>query len=237
MPKAIVIGASSGIGRELAKLISRDYQVGLAARRIELLEELSREIAGQTYIKKIDLAEPEEAMCCLGELIDTMNGVDLVIISSGTGFLNEELAWGREKETIDVNVMGFVAMVNISLQRFLEQGYGVLVGISSIAGIRGNPIAPAYNASKAFVSNYLEGIRWKIKKLHLKIKIVDIRPGFVDTAMAKGDRLFWVASPQKAAAQIYRCIQKGKARAYITRRWILFAWLLKLMPDWLLYKF
>ncbi|HEX3045891.1 MAG TPA: SDR family NAD(P)-dependent oxidoreductase, partial [Bacillota bacterium] len=121
-------------------------------------------------------------------------------------------------------------------QRFLEQGHGVLVGISSIAGIRGNPIAPAYNASKAFVSNYLEGLRCKVKKLPMNIKIVDIRPGFVDTAMAKGDRLFWVASPQKAAQQIYRCIQQGKEKAYITRRWLLFAWLLKLLPDWLLYK-
>lgn len=234
MKKAIIIGASSGIGRELAKIIAADgYMVGLAARRTELLQDLSAEITSNTYIKTMDLAKPDEAMLQLQELIAEMNGVDLIIISSGTGYINPELDWESEKITLDVNVTGFTAMVNVAWKHFRERGGGIIVGISSIAALRGNAAAPAYNASKSFVSNYLAGLRYKAYQQQANIKIIDIKPGFVDTEMAKGEGLFWVASPSKAAAQIYHDIQKGKEYAYITKRWAIIAWIFKLLPEWL----
>ncbi len=106
------------------------------------------------------------------------------------------------------------------------------MGISSLAALRGNSLAPAYNASKAFVSTYLQGLRYKVARLGLPITITDIQPGFVDTAMAQSPSLFWVASPEKAAGQIYEAIRRKRKQATITKRWRLFAWFLKLAPDW-----
>jgi len=231
--KAIIIGATSGIGKELAKILSlNDYTVGLTGRRIHLLNELKKELP-KTFIKSIDVSKTSEAMNQLNELISEMNGVDLVIISSGVGFINHDLHWAQEKETIDVNVSGFAAMSNVAMHHFLSKGSGHLVGISSIAAIRGDGDAPAYNASKAFVSNYMEGLRKKVAKLGLSITVTDIQPGFVDTAMAKGDGLFWVASPQKAAQQIYNAIERKKKHAYITKRWRLIGWLIKTVPEFI----
>lgn len=237
MKKAIVIGASSGIGRELARVLSRDsYAVGLAGRRADLLKSLQDEITGASFIKHIDVSKQDEAIGHLEEFILEMGGLDLIVISSGVGFINPELGWKAEKDTVDVNVSGFAAMAGVAFKHFLKQDYGHIVGISSVAALRGGAEAPAYNASKAFVSNYLGGLRQKAAKAGAAITVTDIKPGFVNTAMAKGEGLFWVASPEKAANQIYRAIEGRRKHAYITRRWRLMAWLLKFMPDWIYNK-
>lgn len=231
MQKAIIIGASSGIGRELARVLHQnDYIVGLAGRRVELLSELQREIP-DTYIKCIDVTKTKEAVEALEEFIMEMGGVDLVVISAGVGFINPDLNWEQERETIDTNILGFTAMANVAFKHFCKNGFGHIVGISSIAAIRGGSESPAYNASKAFVSNYLEGLRQKVSKLKSPITITDIQPGFVNTAMAKGEGLFWVSSSEKASRQIFRAIKNKKKHAYITKRWRIIAWLLKVMPD------
>ena len=232
MKKAIIIGASSGIGKALAQVLASDgYQLGLTARRYDLLVALQQEFGQQTFIKQMDVLKTEDAIQQFSTLIKEMGGVDIVIISAGIGFINPELDWQKEHDTIAVNVTGFAAIANVAMHSFEQQGSGHLVNISSIAALHGNGSAPAYNASKAFESNYMSGLRQKIIKRGLPITITDIQPGFVDTAMAQGENLFWVASPQKAAQQIYEAIQKKKSRATITRRWIFFAWLMKLLPD------
>jgi len=234
MKKVIVIGASSGIGKELAKLLSQnDYVVGIAGRRGELLSALQKEITVKTYAKRIDIAQAPEAMNLLNELIKEMGGADLIIISAGIGYINHDLNWDWEKETIDVNVAGFTAMADVAFKYFRQQGFGHLAGISSIGAIRGGAEAPAYNASKAFMSNYLQGLRHKAGKLKLPIMVTDIQAGLVDTAMAKGEGLFWLAPPAKAAQQIFNAIRHKRKHAYITKRWRLIAWLLKIAPDWL----
>ena len=155
------------------------------------------------------------------------------MLNAGTGNLNPELDWMKEQQTLDVNVYGFCALAGEVYKFFAKQGKGHLVGISSIGALRGNSLAPAYNASKAFMSNYLEGLRKKAFQANIPIIITDIKPGFVDTDMAKGQGKFWVATPQKAAEQIYSAINKQKKHAYITHRWRLIGWVLKLMPNWL----
>ena len=236
MKKAIVIGATSGIGKELAKILSlNNYVVGMAGRRTELLSNLQREISG-SYIKRIDVAKSEEAITLLKELIQEMGGMDLIVISSGVGFINPELVWKQEKETIDVNISGFAAIANAAFKYFSNQGSGHIVGISSVAAIRGSGEAPAYNASKAFVSNYLEGLRQKARKSGIAITVTEIQPGFIDTAMAKGEGLFWVSPPGKAARQIFKAINSKKKHAYITKRWRLIALLLKIIPGWIYNK-
>ena len=115
MRNTIIVGASSGIGRELARVLARHgYNVGLAARRFELLQEIARDIRTRTFVKVIDVSQPIEAMQSLRELIADMNDVDLFVISSGTGFNNPKLEWGPESETIAVNVSGFTAMANVA---------------------------------------------------------------------------------------------------------------------------
>ncbi len=231
MKKAIVIGASSGIGRALARILSdQGYAVGITGRRRNLLEELKEELAGQVYLKAFDVAD-ELSGKDLRDLIDEMGGVDLVVINAGSGSRDISLPWEKEKGTIETNILGFTAMANVAWHYFQEQGSGHLAGVSSIAGIRGGGGAPAYSASKAFVSNYLQGLRYIAVKRKCNITVTDIQPGFVDTAMAQGDHVFWSASPQKAAAQIYQAIRKKKNHAYITKRWRLIAWALKVLPD------
>jgi short-subunit dehydrogenase len=237
MKKAIVIGATSGIGRELAKILFREgYAVGVCGRREDLLKEFIAEHPDRSFMKRMDVSRSAEAMAGLEELILEMGGVDLVVISAGVGFNNPELEWRLEKDTIDVNVSGFSAMANVAMRHFIKQGVGHLVGISSIAAIRGNGNVPAYFASKAFVSNYLEALQHKAVKLKLPITVTEIQPGFVDTAMAKGEGIFWMASAATVAEQIFRAIGKKKKHAYVTRRWRLIAWMMKIVPDCIYFK-
>lgn len=170
-------------------------------------------------------------MAALTGFIKKMGGVDLIVISAGTGELNYDLDWQLENEAIRTNVTGFAAIANVAYHHFVENGSGHLVGISSIAALRGGRVSPAYNASKAFVSNYMEGIRQNVARLRLPITITDIKPGFVKTPMAKGQGIFWAAPADKAAMQIYNAIKRRASNAYITRRWRLIAWLLKVLPG------
>ena len=158
MRSAIIIGGSSGIGRALAVTLSLEgYRVGVIARRTDLLVRLRTELTGPCVIKTVDVSQPESAMPLLRELIDELGDVELFIVSAGTGFENAALAWEPEKETIALNVLGFAGMVNVAVAHLETRGSGQLVGISSVAALRGNGVAPAYAASKAFVSNYLQG--------------------------------------------------------------------------------
>ncbi len=234
MKKAIVIGASSGIGRELAKILSQNqYVVGVMARRVRLLNDLRDEEEGEFIVQEIDVGDVESAMEILAKFIKEMGGADLIVVSAGTGEINNSLNWPLENLAIKTNVAGFAALVNVAVHHFMEKGSGHLVGISSIAALRGGRESPAYNASKAFESNYLEGLRQKMRKSGLPIVITDIKPGFVKTAMAKGEGVFWAAPADKAAKQIYDAIKRKKSSVYITRRWVLVVWLIKMLPDFI----
>lgn len=232
MKTAIIIGASSGIGRALAVALSADgYRVGIVARRTDMLARLQAELPGPSVSRTVDVSRPELAMPLVRELIDELHDVELFIISAGTGFENAALAWEPERETIAVNVLGFASMVNVAVAHLEARGSGHLVGISSLAARRGNGVAPAYGASKAFVSNYLEGMRYRFRRSKLPVVVTDVQPGFVDTRMAGGNRLFWVASPETAARQIAAAIRARKQHVYVTKRWRLIAWLMRAVPD------
>ncbi len=137
---------------------------------------------------------------------------------------------------MDVNVRGFMSAAQVTMRHFLSRGRGHLVGISSIAALRGNPAA-AYAASKAFQSVYLDGLRAVARRSGKPIVVTEVQPGGVDTVMLKPDRplpavvrRLFVASPEKAARQILRAVQKRKKHAYITRRYAPVAFILKLLP-------
>jgi short-subunit dehydrogenase len=235
--KAIIVGASSGMGKELCRILVRNnYAVGITGRRENLLMELQAEAPDQIHYRAFDVRDMSKTTKGLRELIRELGGLDLLVMSSGTGFLNKELEPEPEFQTIYTNVTAFTDIMTFTYRYFEKHPPGHLVGITSIAALRGNHVAPAYNASKAYQSNYLEALRLKSRKTKAGISVTDIRPGFVATDMARGDRRFWVASPQKAAMLIYRAIRRKKRVAYITRRWRIFAFLLKLAPRWLYEK-
>ena len=232
--KVIIVGATSGIGLELAvQYMKSGFLVGITGRRLEKLKAFQQRFLGKAHIKQMDLALSGQSIIQLNHLISQMKGVDIIVICAGVGHINHQLEWQKEQQTIDVNVTGFTAIATTALNYFVQQGSGQLVSISSINGLRGSNVAPAYAASKAYVSNYMQGLRKKVNKLKLPIFVTDIQPGFVDTKMAQGEGLFWVAPVEKAAKQIKRAIDKKKKQAFITKRWRLVAWLLTGLPDWI----
>jgi len=235
MKKVIVIGASSGIGRGLAKILAENnYKVGITARRLDLLESLKNENPESYIVRSFDINDYDTDIDNLETLIKQMGGLDLMIISSGWSEGNEHLDYKIEKQTIDTNVNAFILLADWAFNYFEHQNKGHLVVISSIAGLRGNRHSPAYSASKAFQIIYLEGLRHKAKRLKLSISITDIRPGFVKTDLVIAGSKFWMTSVENAARQIFSAIKNKRKVAYVTKRWIIIAILLRLLPRFVL---
>lgn len=238
MKTAIVFGATSGIGRALTEiLIQEGYQVAITGRRLEKLEEIKDQYPNQVVIYQNDIQQTEKVAEVFGQIVKKFEKIDLVIQSSGVGYINSKLEWKKEHETIKTNVIGVTRLYDLAYNQFRKQEYGHLVGITSIASIRGNRGAPAYFASKAFQKAYLESLFIKTKTIQSnQVWVTDIRPGFVDTAMAMGDGIFWLVPLKKAAQQIFSAIKRKKRVAYISKRWSLIAFVLKILPAWLLKK-
>jgi short-subunit dehydrogenase len=236
MQKIIIIGATSGIGRELARIYAGEgHLVGVSGRRQDLLYSLQLEFPNHVVTECFDVTTPQ-SITHVQSLIHKLGGLDLLIYNAGYGDVSDALDWEIDRQTVEINVNGFISIVHYTFQYFVAHGGGQLATTSSIASIRGNSQAPAYSASKAFQSVYFEGLHMKAKKAGWPIYVSDIQPGFVDTKMARGEGRFWVASPEKAAYQIVEALRKKKWRVYITRRWWLVAKLAKWMPDFVYHR-
>ena len=231
--KAIIIGASSGIGKALAIVLAQQgYKVGITGRRGEMLEDI-KDLYPNAIIPMVADATHAEAEKELDKLVTALGGLDLFVISAGMGVLNKTLDYTIENETNQLNVVAFTKMVNWGVHFFETQGHGHLANISSVASRRGGRLTPSYNASKAYQSNYFEGVRQRFYKLKLPIHTTDIRPGFVDTAMAQGSGIFWMAPKEKAAKQIYTALKRKKPVVYVTKRWALIAFIFSNIPKWM----
>ena len=228
--KVIIIGATSGIGRELAIMYARNkWLVGATGRRKELLQSLQAEFPENIITECFDVTEGENIES-IKNLTQQLGGLDLLIYNSGYGEPSKYLDWQIDERTTKINVNGFAEIINYTFNYFVVEGKGHIAATSSIASIRGSSFAPAYSASKAYMSTYMEGLYIKATKLKLPIYITDIQPGFVLTGMAKGEGQFWVSSVKKAAQQIYGAISQKKRKAYITKRWWLVAKAMRLIP-------
>jgi len=235
---AIIVGASSGIGEALARALAEEgYEIGLTARRTERMKEIGSELPTRSYVATMDVTDTEDAREGFFELAEAMGSVDLVVFSAGVGPYNPKLEWETERQTVDVNVRGFVALATAAMEYFETAGRddhaserdGHLVGISSVAAHFGGSGVQAYCASKAFVSTYLEGLRARQRGAESDVTITTVEPGYVDTELSMGE--FWEASTETAANQIVRAIRKEKNHVYVTRRWRLVAWFMKAMPN------
>jgi short-subunit dehydrogenase len=234
---AVIIGASSGIGEALARELNRaGWHLGLLARRRDRLEALRQTLAPETLVRGLDVTQPEAATI-LERVFEELGGVDLVVISAGTGHLNPEMHPQPDVDTVTVNVLAFMDMAQVAMRHFLRRGRGHLVGISSVAALRGNRAAAAYSASKAFQSLYLEGLRDLARHSGHPIAVTEVQPGFVDTAMMKTERplsplvrRLLVASAATAARQIVTAVRRRKKHAYVPRRYWAVALVLRLLP-------
>ncbi len=230
--KAVIIGATSGIGRELVlRLACMGYTVGAMGRRRECLESLAAECPGKIITEAADVTDTAATQEALRRITERLGGMDLCVVSSGTGHLNPGLDIAKEQDTISTNITGWTVVVNYAYKHFEQQRGGHLVLITSAGGLRGSGIAPAYNATKAYQINYAEGLRQKACKQGFGITVTDIRPGLTDTAMAKGEGLFWVMPVEKVARQIIRAIKRRDDVCTVTRRWRVVAWIMRHLPD------
>ena len=238
MSNSIVFGGTSGIGKELSKKLLLDgYKVVITGRSIDLLYKLKAQYPDKVKVRQNDIQDIKQTEAIFNEIADELGTVDIIIHCSGIGYENPNLEWNKEYDTLKTNVVGATKIYDLAFLLFKKQGFGHLVGISSIASLRGNRESPAYFASKAFQVNYLESLYFKAREIKGgKVHITDVRPGFVDTKMALGDGIFWMSSLDKASNQIYLAIKRKKRRVYISKRWNLIAWVLKIVPSWLMKK-
>ena len=230
----IIIGATSGIGKALFEnYVTKDNIVAIVGRRTKLLEQLQKEHPSNTIIATADVTNRLETGQTIESLQQELRQIDMAIVCSGVGEINPLLDYTVEKPTIETNVMGWTFVIDMLYNIFEHQKQGHLIAITSVGGLRGEPMSPAYSASKAYQINYMEALRKKAFKDNGNILVTDIRPGLVDTAMAKGDGLFWVMPVEKVAKQICYAIQKHKSKAYVTTRWHILASTIKMLPYWI----
>lgn len=228
---AIVVGASSGIGKAIAEqLAGAGWKVGLTSRKLENLEEMAARLGDRVLPWVIDVDDPEVARTGLAALAAELGGVDLWVLNAGTGILNRDFAWEPERQTIATNVLGFAAMTDVAVHHCIARGEGRIVGISSVAKKRGHPFTASYSGSKAFVSLYLDGVRQYLRRVAPKVSVTEVAPGYIDTPLQQFDEAFWVVSAQTAARQIIAAALARRKHACVPRRWGVIAALLSIMP-------
>lgn len=232
--KAIIVGASSGIGREVAQLLIADgWLLGIAARREEPLLELKAMAPERVEVQAIDITK-SDANEQLMSLIGRLGGIDLYFHASGIGKQNRELATEIELRTMETNAVGFTRMINTAFRYFAEQGKGHIAAITSIAGTKGLGPAPAYSATKALQATYLQALEQQAHQRGLNIRITDIRPGFVDTALLNDNFKYpMLMRPETVAQDIVRNIYRKRHIRIIDWRYRILTFIWQLIPNWI----
>lgn len=237
--RVVIIGASSGMGLEVAKLfIARGYQVGVAARREDRLQALKQEAPDRVVTATIDVTT-DDAPERLRDLIGQLGGMDLFFYSSGIGKQNRTLTPDIELATVNTNGLGFTRMIGEAYRYFVERGEGHIAAITSIAGTKGLGPAPSYSATKAFQNTYLQALEQQANARGLKIRFTDIRPGFVNTDLLNDNfRYPMMLSPEKVSRQIVKAIDNKRHVMVIDWRYAILTALWRRFPRplWRLLK-
>lgn len=221
----LIIGATSGIGHTLWKHYdSMGHCVIVIGRRKELLDNMGKE-SENTHPILCDISNITTFDMAWENIIHQYGRIDLAIVCAGIGELNLKLDVETELSTLSVNVIGWTNAVASIYGLFERQNFGHIVTITSIGGMQPTPIAPSYSASKSFQINYTKSLQHKSKGTN--IVVTEIRPGLVDTRMAKGEGLFWVMPLEKVCHRIVKAIDNKQKRLIVTRRWRILNFLLK----------
>lgn len=228
------MGASSGIGMEVARLLlHRGWHLGLAARRTEPFAALSEEYPGLVKYASIDITETGSEVL-LRRLIDEMEGISLYLHVSGVGWQNMALDADKELTTVQTNALGFTRMVGEAYRYFAARGEGHIAVVSSIAGTKGLGAAPAYSATKAFDTTYVEALEQQAHMRGKHIHFTDIRPGFVRTALlGDGRRYPLLMNPEAVARAIVNAILHHRHVVVIDWRYRLLTVLWRCVPRWI----
>jgi short-subunit dehydrogenase len=236
-PVALIVGASSGIGEELAKkMVNKGYAVALIARRKDKLDALAAQL-NQGYAHPIakvyahDVTQHAEVPALFHTITQEMPGLSVVIYNAGIMPEVEENEYNAEKDRqiVEVNLIGAMAWLNEAAQRFQHLQRGTLVGIGSVAGDRGRRKFPAYAASKAALETYLESLRNRLAVQG--VKVITIKPGPVATPMTEGLKLPLIIKAEKAAHIIADAISQGREIAYVPGIWRPIMWIIRNIPS------
>ena len=228
------MGATSGMGREVAQMYIADgWQVGVAGRRIDALEELCALAPERVFAERIDVTE-SEAPAALLRLIERVGGMDVYFHSSGVGTQNPELVTDVELHVMATNGDGFVRMITTAFNFLKNNGGGRIAAITSIAGTRGLGVSPAYSSTKRMQNTYIDALA-QLSNMHgYGIRFTDIRPGFVATPLLNNGRHYPMLMPShKVSRAIYRAVQRGRRRIVIDWRFALLVAVWRLIPSWL----
>lgn len=234
MKKAVIIGATSGIGYEVAKLLLlQGWHIGVAGRRQTSLEAFQTIAPNRIAIQALDVTE-SDAEEKLETLIEKLGGMDLFLLSSGIGKQNTNLKAEIEQNIIATNVSGFTRMVDAAFLYFKRQGSGHLAVISSIAGTKGIGIAPAYSATKRYQNTYIDALEQLAHIEKLNICFTDIRPGFVDTDLLNDESHYpMLMKPDVVGKQIVKALHRKKRVAVIDCRYSILVFFWRMIPQWL----
>ena len=233
MKRAVIVGATSGIGYEVAKeLMRQGWKIGVAGRRTSALEAFKSTAPDCIETQVLDVTQPD-AVDKLHALIEKLGGMDLFLLSSGIGYQNRDLNPEVELNTTLTNVEGFTRMVTGAFHYFKQQGGGHLAVISSVAGTKGLGVAPAYSATKRYQNTYIDALAQLSRMQKLSISFTDIRPGFVATDLLKNGNYPLLMQADKVGASIVRALNRKKRIAIIDGRYALLVFFWRLIPRWL----
>ena len=232
----LITGASSGIGRAMAfEFARRGYALGLCSRRFNLLESIKNELPkdNPVAIAELDLSNLDGIKKVFYNLEKELGDVKIVIANAGIieKSYPGEGTFDLQKNVIDINLLGAMATIDIGVEILKKNGGGQIVGISSVAGFRGLPSNPSYSASKAALSNYVEGIRNHLAK-H-KIVATVLNPGFIDTPI-NSHRKFrpFLISSEKGAQLMADMIEKKVWSSTVPIwPWSLITKIMQIIPD------
>ena len=233
MKRVVIVGATSGIGYESAKIfLQQGYVVGLAGRRVENLKPLMEEYPQTTYSKQIDITSPE-APQQLSELINDMGGIDIYLHVSGIGYQNITLDQQIEIDTVKTNCLGLTQMATTAYHYLSQNGGGQIAVVSSIAGTKGLGIAPSYSATKRYQSTYLQCLTQLSRMRNDNITFTDIRPGFVDTPLLRKANYPMKMKADYVAKKLYKSVISKKRVAIIDWKFSLIVFFWRLIPTFL----
>jgi NAD(P)-dependent dehydrogenase (short-subunit alcohol dehydrogenase family) len=234
--KAIVVGASSGMGEAIAKRLSADgAHVALVARRKPELERVKQGLVSpdKAFVYPHDVQRFDEVAPLFTRIVDELGGLDLLVYAAGVmpEVAEGEYSFDKDRAMMEVNVLGAMAWMNPAAARFEADRGGTIVGISSIAGERGRRGNPGYCTSKAALTTYLESLRNRLSRYG--VNVVTIKPGFVDTQMTRGKPgLFWLISADEAAqTSLAVAYDRSSPAVFVPARWALVALIVRLLPS------